>query len=58
MARICEVVARFCKGESGASAAGYVLILAIVTTGITLATVSLGDIINVAACNSSLSPGC
>ena len=48
MMKVREIVARFCNDESGASAAEYALILAIVTTGIAVATITLGNEINTA----------
>ena len=49
------------RDESGASAAEYALILAIVTTGIAAAAVGLGDAINTAitdATNCITTVGC
>ena len=43
-----EFFVRFVKEESGASAAEYALILAILTTGMAVAVVALGDAINTA----------
>ena len=46
MSRVYECFSKFLKDESGASAAEYALILAIVTTGIAGATIVLGNEIN------------
>ena len=48
MQKIRSFFVDFAKEESGASAAEYALILAIVTTGIAVAVVALGDAINTA----------
>ena len=48
MQKIRSFFVDFATEESGASAAEYALILAIVTTGIAVAVVALGDAINTA----------
>jgi pilus assembly protein Flp/PilA len=47
-------IVAFLKDESGAAAAEYVLILAIVGTGIALAATGLGNAISTAMHNASL----
>lgn len=46
MANLQDQVVRFLKREDGASAAEYALILAIVTTGIAAAAITLGQSIS------------
>ena len=46
MSRFGKFIADFGKDQSGASAAEYALILAIVTTGIAGAVIFLGDEVN------------
>ena len=61
MKQVRKFLAEFSKDESGASAAEYALILAIVTTGIAAAVVFLGDQITNAineAANCITSTGC
>ncbi len=43
-----ELFVRFLKGDSGASAAEYALLIAILTTGVAVAVVALGNAINTA----------
>ena len=43
-----EFLVRFARAESGASAAEYALLIAILTTGVAVAVVALGDAINTA----------
>ena len=61
MQRIRSFFVDFAKEESGASAAEYALILAIITTGIAVAVVALGDAISSAvnqAAGCITSTGC
>lgn len=46
MANLEDQVVKFLKSENGASAAEYALILAIVTTGIAAAAITLGQSIS------------
>ena len=48
MTNVRNLIAGMLKDESGASAAEYALILAIVTTGIAGATITLGNVISTA----------
>ncbi len=43
-----ESIMRFVREDSGASAAEYALLIAILTTGVAVAVVALGDAINTA----------
>ena len=61
MQKIRSFFVDFAKEESGASAAEYALILAIVTTGIAIAVLALGNAINTAinqAANCITTTGC
>ena len=63
MTRIGTLIAALLEDESGASAAEYALILAIVTTGIAGAAVTLGNVISTAIedsanCVSSFGTSC
>ena len=53
MTRIGRLIAGLLKDESGASAGEYALILAIVTTGIAGAAITLGNVISTAIDDSA-----
>ena len=56
-----KLFVRFLKGNSGASAAEYALLIAILTTGVVVAVLALGNAINTAvnqAANCITTTGC